>query len=236
MCKCGEVTVNCALCKDCRRAYRQSRPFHNMVQTARSADKRKGFIVKKPIRVEKLDIEYKLQDFECFYCYCVLLYGNDIDRRKNPDSITIERISNHIGHEFDNCVLACLGCNNIRGNRSFDTMVMYGKKLKSGLFGFCKDCEDCLEIHKFTRTNNTICKICKIKRNRIIEMNRIYTPDERIIRLRNQAIRRQRLTPEQKAKINNNAKIYMRLNRKRAKIAADLVQNEANLTKYLVPK
>lgn len=49
----------------------------------------------------------------CYYCHIVMTYGEGITSKTD---ITIERIKNDEPHNRDNCVIACLKCNNWRGN------------------------------------------------------------------------------------------------------------------------
>lgn len=57
-------------------------------------------------------------DFKCFYCKEKMLLLYEMVREEKQ--WTVDRINNDLGHNYDNFVLACLGCNLKRRCRTKD--------------------------------------------------------------------------------------------------------------------
>ncbi len=53
----------------------------------------------------------------CHYqaCMAEMEYGEGVDRRSDPDALTLERLDNKIGHTDANTVLACRNCQCLHG-------------------------------------------------------------------------------------------------------------------------
>ena len=64
---------------------------------------------------ERLDELLTLQDGRCTYCSTVLQYGAGMNRKTNPNALTVERVDNNVPHVIENCLLACSSCNRWRG-------------------------------------------------------------------------------------------------------------------------
>ena len=94
--------------------------IQNWIFCSRTSDKK--YDRYDPVKfIDKCFLEGLVEDSDkkCVYCKCDMQF---LERKNNM--CTIERIDNSIGHNKDNCVLACWGCNNERGNRhTFDEFV-----------------------------------------------------------------------------------------------------------------
>ena len=64
--------------------------------------------------IQKL-VESKMR---CVYCRCALLFVYNIARE--PTQWTLDRVNNDMGHNLDNVVISCLGCNLSRRTTDMD--------------------------------------------------------------------------------------------------------------------
>ena len=174
----GDFYKNRSDCKACRSEYK--RKYHRVnwakriVHTSKSNDER--------ARRTSTDLEYVteqrvkdiavMQRMACYYCATVMKV--DVDRRKNPDAVTIERIENTLPHWLENCVLACSGCNYSRQDTyTFDEFKENFAQIKTGAIKRCSDCGTIKERSEFysnkTRKHGvrSICKSCIVARRRM---------------------------------------------------------------------
>jgi len=56
-------------------------------------------------------------NYTCFYCKCTVLTEY---LKRDPLQWTLDRIDNTMGHNTDNVLISCLGCNLKRRNRTVD--------------------------------------------------------------------------------------------------------------------
>jgi hypothetical protein len=102
--------------RDARRAeqerkYRSSVWFKRCLYRARKNDVSHDRVEEGPYMTpERLQTLRVLQLNKCFYCDKDL----QIDNRRAPDGLTIERLSNDRPHSMANCVLCCHQCNTRR--------------------------------------------------------------------------------------------------------------------------
>ena len=63
-----------------------------------------------------------MQKDSCFWCNVNFAYGKGVDRRRTPNAITVDRISDDLPHVVENCVLACMRCNKSHVNKKKRSM------------------------------------------------------------------------------------------------------------------
>lgn len=88
----------------------------------RSQDLRKGKYCMESFMILEHIINLLLDGMKCFYCRedVMIVYENVRD----PRQWTLERIDNSLGHNRDNCVIACLKCNLKRRTMYHERYVM----------------------------------------------------------------------------------------------------------------
>jgi hypothetical protein len=106
--------------------YRQEKWWLGLIRHSRGVDKRKEiYVAEDYIDEEHLIYQREDQDNKCFYCHKIMVSYNGCDddyQRRAENRLSIERIDNNLGHNKENIVLACWGCNYQRNKRySFDT-------------------------------------------------------------------------------------------------------------------
>ena len=130
-----------------------------MVRDARRADEKMGrtYDPKSYITVDRIVTRMADQTDACFvYCGCRLLYGKDINRCKNKDAATLERIDSNVAHVADNCILACMSCNRSKGyNIPFDVMKQWAVPIKRGVAKWCNSCQTVKCVAQFGRDRST---------------------------------------------------------------------------------
>ena len=144
-----------------------------MVNASRSNDKKRGRLYTSNLYISSESIREKmlLQEGKCCYCEVLMMSGDGVDRNIVKTAVTLERKDNNVEHLVSNCVLACLNCNMIRGNRfSFEEMAIYGKIKSSHKFcSLCKELVQRSNFHRDSLKNDGIenrCKNCqKLRRN-----------------------------------------------------------------------
>jgi hypothetical protein len=148
------------VCKSCRSAYYKQywrdHPFQAMVNANRKADKDANREFKKEnfATAKYLDKQYNEQEGLCYYCKIkMILYG--VNRCKNGDACTIERLDNKLAHTKDNVVLVCLDCNQIhKKHMTRQLMMKYGFLIKRGIMKACsRGPVNCLNGHIQNVTN-----------------------------------------------------------------------------------
>lgn len=126
------------------------------------------------ITVDRLEDLFIMQRGECYYkCGQGGMLLNVVDRSKEPNAVSVERIDNTVPHTIENCVLVHSRCNYIRQDHyTFDFMVTNAGKLRRRTHSFCQDCSTLKTINKFGKDKshcdgfNTYCKQCRNIRNR----------------------------------------------------------------------
>ena len=90
---------------------RQLRKAANvMIGGARKADKKHDRLYDPMsyITADRIEWLMRAQDGCCyFYCGCDMVFGRGVNRSKNGDAVTLERIDSSQAHVADNCILAC---------------------------------------------------------------------------------------------------------------------------------
>ena len=89
--------------------------IHTKLQGYQQQDKKHhiygpNHFISKEDAIQKL-VESKLN---CFYCQCKLMLF--YTKVKQDNQWTLDRINNSMGHNTNNVVISCLGCNLKRGN------------------------------------------------------------------------------------------------------------------------
>ena len=98
--------------KACSKRGAQRNWDYRMVVGAAQSDRKRGLLNPNAyIDREFIQGQFSFQRGLCFYCGVTMKYGVGVDRKANPDAVTIERIDNRFGHAKNNCVLACAHCN-----------------------------------------------------------------------------------------------------------------------------
>ena len=100
--------------------------LQHKVNNCKYYDRKKDYYNEfKTISKDWIKKTIKEQFNRCYYCHAVMTYGEGYT---NKTDITVERIDNNEAHNKDNCVMACLKCNNWRGNNcsSDEFLVMIG--------------------------------------------------------------------------------------------------------------
>jgi len=161
-------------CKACIKAHRElpENIFKHMVTMSKMADRRAC----RSSEIEYINVQHikdmiVIQNGKCRYCECKMVYGAGVNRTTNRDALTLERVDNVLPHVVENCVLACKGCNDTRGNNhTYEYMITHGVALKAQKIKFCPYCETTLPITAFGVDNSqskgvrSICKACHTKR------------------------------------------------------------------------
>ena len=168
-------------CKKCQKLSNQINVFQRIVRDSKSADKRYNRTSELDyIDEQRISDLLVMQENQCYYCEDHMVFGAGIDRSKDPNGLTLERVDNDLPHIIENCILACSSCNKIRGYRfSFNTMVRYAKAFKTNQKKYCSNCVNVLDIGRFGKSIRgrggvyNYCKTCHNTRQRTARMLRI---------------------------------------------------------------
>ena len=98
-------------CKSCFKELERGKGWARIsVAVHRRNDRLSGlYIAEKHITEQFLAGQYAAQEGRCIYPDCRQVLCTKTPRYQ-PDSLTVDRLSNYAGHSCDNCVLACRGC------------------------------------------------------------------------------------------------------------------------------
>ena len=97
------------------------------------------------ITAQRIDHLLVMQLGLCTYCSTELQGGPGINYKTNPRGVTVERVNNDIPHVVDNCLLACMSCNNTRrASYTHDEFKEHFADIKLKLIKKCQG--DCGEI------------------------------------------------------------------------------------------
>ena len=164
--------VNAAIAE---RARQLRKTAQRMVAHARASDKKyyRFYDPRTYTTVDRVEWLMKVQDGCCyFYCGSDMTFGRGVNRTKDKDAVTLERIDSSQAHVTDNCILACASCNGAKGhNMPFDTMRLCAVPIKQRVAKWCNDCKTVKPIDQFYRNNAQCdglqrqCKACKAIHN-----------------------------------------------------------------------
>ena len=154
------------------RARELRKAAQRMVDHARGADKKhdRKYDIDSYITIDRIVWLMKVQDGCCyFYFGCDMTFGRDVNRLKDKDAVTLERIDSSIAHVTDNCILACRSCNRAKGhNMPFDTMRLWAVPIKQKIAKWCGSCQTVKAVTRFGRDKSRsdgldwLCKACKV--------------------------------------------------------------------------
>ena len=130
-----------------------------MVEAARAADKKheRLYDPQTYITVDRIVWLMKVQDGCCyFYCGCDMTFGRGVNRLKDKDAVTLERIDSSLAHVADNCILSCMSCNRSKGhNMPFDVMRQWAVPIKQKVAKWCTSCKTVKSVTQFGRDRST---------------------------------------------------------------------------------
>jgi hypothetical protein len=118
-------TSNIKMCLNCKKNCKKSKRKNWIVCMINDANRneKKKFDNKTITTKKYIENQHKLQNNKCFYCDCEMKYGIGVNRKKNSDGITLERISSKLPHTNSNCVLICQECNKMKNSTEFKDFI-----------------------------------------------------------------------------------------------------------------
>ena len=147
-----DAAVNAATAE---RAHELRKAANDMVRDAKKADRKHNRLYdpRSYITADRIIWLMTVLAGCCyFYCGCDMVFGRNVNRSKNPDAVTLERIDSDLAHTADNCILACLSCNKAKGrNMHFDVMRQWAVPIKQKVAKWCSGCQTVKSLTQFGR-------------------------------------------------------------------------------------